>query len=98
MAKGRNVAEVEALIPEVKDVFERHASLLKEGRVSIEDLVFTKQVSKNYNQYQDRNTLERNSIIELANEGKMLKAGQVLSYVIIRQYTSGSYRMLMCRI
>ena len=50
-------------------------------------MVFTKQTSKNSNEYQlNRNTIENDSIQQLDIEGKSLKAGQILKYVITDYY------------
>lgn len=57
-------------------------SLLKTRKVAVEDLIFTKQLSKDYNQYNNRNTLENSAIKKLEINGENLKAGQLLQYVI----------------
>jgi DNA polymerase-2 len=82
MAKGDNISAVKSLMPEVRQSFERLAADIRSGRIPIKDLVFTKQLSKDAGQYHDRNTIENNSISQLFNEGKALKAGQTLQYVI----------------
>ncbi|HEX6562241.1 MAG TPA: hypothetical protein VF016_09480, partial [Nitrososphaera sp.] len=56
------------------------------GKVPADDMVFTKQLSKDAGQYQRRNTIENNSISQLDKEGKSLKAGQILRYVITDYY------------
>jgi DNA polymerase-2 len=86
MAKGDTVKEVKQLMPEVQAAFERYVAMLKEGRVAITDLMFTKQTSKDSDQYQERNTIENSSIVKLAAEGKSLRAGQTLRYVITDYY------------
>jgi DNA polymerase elongation subunit (family B) len=45
-------------------------------------LAFTKRLSKDSNKYQNRNTIESNALTKLNNEGKFLKAGEILQYVI----------------
>ena len=83
MAKGQNIAAVKSLMPEIKRIFDRYSSEIRETRVNIEDLAFTKYLSKDAGQYQEeRNTIENSSIIQLSEEGKQLKAGQALRYVI----------------
>lgn len=82
MAEGDSISEVKSLMPKVRQTFERFAAGIRNGRVPIEDLVFTKQLSKDAGQYHDRNTIENNSISQLFKEGKVLKAGQTLRYVI----------------
>jgi DNA polymerase elongation subunit (family B) len=55
---------------------------LKDRRVSIDELVFAKNVSKDTGQHSERNTVENDALRRLAAEGKMLKGGQTLRYVI----------------
>jgi len=86
MAKGNNIQEVKALMPEVKDTFHKYLQLLNERKVPIEKLVFTKRLSKNSDEYQHRNTIEKNAIMQLDMEGKSLKAGQILKYIITDYY------------
>ena len=74
-------------MPKVKSTYQKYVQLLKDGRLPIEDLVFTKQLSKNATEYNlNRNTVEKDAIVQLCNEGKYLKAGQTLRYIIIDYY------------
>jgi DNA polymerase-2 len=82
MAEGDTVAQVRALMPKVRDLYDRHAEMLADRRVPIEELVFTKQVSKDTDQHQARRTIENDALGRLASEGRPLKAGQVIRYVI----------------
>jgi DNA polymerase-2 len=83
MAKGNSINEVKSLMPKVKDALQRYVQLLKDKKVALEDLVFTKQTSKNSNEYQiNRNTVENDVMHQLDAEGKYLKAGQILRYII----------------
>ena len=88
IAKYNNIKEVKALIPKVRDsCFQKYSQLLKEGKVPLKELVFTKRLSKDSNKYQiNRNTIENNAIQQLDIEGKSLKAGQILKYVITDYY------------
>ena len=87
MARGNSISEVKALMPEASDAFRKYSQLLKENKVPLEELVFTKQTSKNSNEYQiNRNTIENDAIQQLDIEGKSLKAGQILKYVITDYY------------
>lgn len=86
MARGNSIADVKLLMTEVQQVFDDYAAAIRNGRVSTDDLVFTKQLSKDAGQYQGRNTIENNSMSQLAREGKSLKAGQMLRYVITDYY------------
>ncbi|MEW6603124.1 MAG: DNA polymerase domain-containing protein [Thermoproteota archaeon] len=82
MAGGDTIAEVKALMPQVQDVFDKYAQLLRDGQVPMDELVFVKNVSKDADQHSERNTIENDALSRLAKEGKMLKAGQTLRYVI----------------
>jgi len=82
MAEGNTVVEVRALMPKVRDLYDRYAKMLADRRVPIEELVFTKQVSKDTDQHQDRKTIENDALGRLASEGRPLKAGQVIRYII----------------
>lgn len=82
MSKGNNIKEVKSLMPKVKSIFEKYSMYLKEMKVPVEELVFTKRISKNSSEYGNRNTLEGNAIMQLGTEGKSLRAGQVLQYIV----------------
>jgi DNA polymerase, archaea type len=57
------------------------------GLIHIEKLEFTKRLSKNSNEYQEnKDTLENNVLRHLESEGKALKAGEILKYVITNYY------------
>jgi len=45
-------------------------------------ILFLKILSKDYNQYNDRNTLENSVLKQLELNGEYLKAGQILRYII----------------
>ncbi len=91
MARGDTVEEVKGLMPEVQETFQKYVAMLKEKSVSVQDLLFTKKISKDADQYENRNTIENSSIAQLAQEGKSMKGGQVLRYVITDYY--GKHRV-----
>jgi DNA polymerase, archaea type len=86
MAAGNTINKVKALMPKVNDIFQKYAALLKERRVPIGELVFTKRLSKNSHDYQIRDTIENSALCLLESEGKSLKAGEILKYVITNYY------------
>jgi DNA polymerase elongation subunit (family B) len=49
-----------------------------------------KRLSKDSNNYQKRNTIESNALEKLNNQGKFLKAGETLQYVITDYYQTRS--------
>jgi DNA polymerase-2 len=89
MAQGNNINEVRARMPEVNSIFQKYKQQLKEGRVPLVDLIFTKMLSKDTNAY-TVNTCETNAIYQLQDEGKSMRAGQVLQYVITDYYRKNS--------
>ena len=90
MATGNNINEVKALMPKVKDSFDKYVRLLKQNDVGLEELIFTKRLSKDSNNYQHRNTIENNALKKLNREGKSLRAGEVLQYIITDYYQTRS--------
>jgi DNA polymerase-2 len=92
MATGNTVKEVKAMmITQVKEIFDRYAQMLKDRKVPINDLVFTKQTSKDFDDYVINNTSEMSSSLrQLQEEGKYLHAGEVLQYVITDYYNKHS--------
>ena len=84
LAQGNSIQDIKQnklslIIKKIKD----NLSLLKYRKVESESLVFTKLLSKDYNQYHNRNTLENSAIKQLELNGEYLKAGQILQYVIM---------------
>jgi DNA polymerase-2 len=86
MSKGNNINEVKALLPKVVDIYHKYVQLLKENKVPIDELAFTKRLSKDSNKYQNRNTVESNALTKLNSQGKYLKAGETLQYIITDYY------------
>jgi DNA polymerase-2 len=85
MAQGDNVEQVKALMPQVRELFLKYKKQLQDGRVPLEDLAFTKMLSKGSDEY-TVSTVETESIDQLSDEGKTMRAGQVLHYVITDYY------------
>lgn len=90
LSEAGNVSEVTALFPKILAIFQSNLKLLKERKVSLTDLVFTKRVSKNYDEYEDRDTVENNAVLDLSKGGKSLRAGEILKYVITDYYRKNS--------
>lgn len=81
MARGDTIKEVRELMPEVEALFQRYAQVLANGQTNLDDLVFTKQLSKDSDQY-TANTIEAGALKQLIEAGKPLRAGQVMQYII----------------
>jgi DNA polymerase, archaea type len=90
MAIGNSINEVKTLMPKVRDTFDKYVRLLKKCDVQLEELVFTKRLSKNSNNYKKGNTIENNALMKLSSEGKFLRAGEVLQYIITDYYQTKS--------
>ena len=94
MAEGNTVREVKALMPKIRDTFQKYKQQLKEGRVPLVDLIFTKMLSKDSNAY-TVDTAERSAIYQLEDEGKYMRAGQVLQYLITDYYRKNSRKRMV---
>ena len=90
MSEANSIKEVRDLMPKVRDIFQMHLELLKYSKVPINDLVLTKRISKNVDEYENRNTVELDALLQLKNAGNSLKAGQILKYVITDYYQKNS--------
>jgi DNA polymerase-2 len=96
LAQGNSIQDIKQnkLSLTIKKI-KNYLSLLKYRKVDPESLIFTKLLSKDYNQYSNkRNTLENNVIRQLELNGEYLKAGQVLQYIIINYNGPKSKRVL----
>jgi DNA polymerase-2 len=89
MALGSTIHEVKALMSQVEGIFHKYVQLLKDGRVPLEELVFTKQMSKDSGTYVV-NTAESSALRQLEKEGRSLRAGEVLQYIITDYYNKRS--------
>ena len=93
MAIGNDLSEVRELMSAAKGIFHKYVRPLKENKVPLEELIFTKRTSKNSDEYQDRNTIENSAIKNLTREGKSLKAGEALQYIIVDYYQKHSSKI-----
>ncbi|MDQ3909362.1 MAG: hypothetical protein M3232_03030 [Thermoproteota archaeon] len=87
IAKGNTIEEVRMLMPQVKAILNKYMQLLKDRKVPLQELVFTKQLSKNSKSY-TLNTIESTALRQLAAEGRILRAGEILQYVITDYYNN----------
>ena len=86
MAEGETVQEVKDLMPKVRETFDTNIKMIRKRRISLEELVFTKRISKDFGDYDKRSTVENHALSQLDLAGKSLKAGQILKYVITNYY------------
>lgn len=87
IAKGNTTEEVRMLMPQVKVVLNKYVQLLKDRNVPLQELVFTKQLSKDSDSYVV-NTIESTALRQLAAEGRTLRAGEILQYIITDYYNN----------
>lgn len=92
MAKGKTVPEVTDLMPKVKEIFDINIQMIRENKISLYDLVFTKRISKDFGDYDERSTVENHALTQLSEGGKSLKAGQILKYVVTNYYNKNAVK------
>ena len=85
MAKGNTINEVKVLMSDALKIFQKYVQMLRKKRAPLEDLVFTKQLSKDSDQYTAQ-TVEVGALMQLLEAGRPLQAGQVMQYVITDYY------------
>jgi DNA polymerase elongation subunit (family B) len=90
MSEANSIKEVRDLMPKVRKFFQMHLELLRYKKVPINDLVLTKRISKDVDEYKNRNTVELDALLQLKHEGKSLKSGQILKYVLTDYYRKNS--------
>jgi DNA polymerase elongation subunit (family B) len=90
MSEANSIKEVRDLMPKVRKFFQMHLELLRYKRVPINDLVLTKRISKDVDEYKNRNTVELDALLQLKHAGKSLKSGQILKYVLTDYYRKNS--------
>ena len=93
MATRNTIKGVKSLIPEISNVLNNYIHQLKMGKVSFQHLIFIKITSMNADEYQNRDTVEKNSLDLLRSEcNNNIKAGETLQYIITDYYQKYSKR------
>ncbi len=87
--KADNSREFEALIPQALEVLEKYESRLREGHVPIEELVISKSLSKNPDEYTHQ-VPQAIAARRFAGEGGTVHAGQQISYILTRNVSKTS--------
>ena len=90
MSEANSIKEVRDLMPKVRKFFQLHLELLRYKKVPINDLVLTKRISKDVDEYENRNTVELDALLQLKHAGKSLKSGQILKFVLTDYYRKNS--------
>ncbi|MDX1371185.1 MAG: DNA polymerase domain-containing protein, partial [Nitrososphaeraceae archaeon] len=96
LSKGNSISDIKQnKISLIIKKIQNYLYLLKSRKIYPEKLVFTKLLSKDYNQYDTkRNTLENNALRQLELNGEYLKAGQILQYIITDYNKTKSNRVI----
>lgn len=87
MATYDTVDEVKKSVLKLENIYRKYKNQTISGNISVADLIFTKRISKNSEDYADRNTMENCVLKLLSNNGKKLRAGEEIKYVIADYYS-----------
>jgi hypothetical protein len=68
MATENTMEGVKSLVLEISNVFNNYIHQLNTGKVPLQHLIFTKIISMSADEYQNRDTVERNSLNLLRSE------------------------------
>jgi DNA polymerase I len=93
LSAANNLEEANELLQKLgEEIYNKYKKLILSEKVHYSDLVFAKRISKNSDEYSNRNTLENCAIQLLAKNGKLLHAGEEIKYVISDFYNKGHRR------
>ena len=81
LASARNRAEFFTLLPNALRLVRSYIDRLEHGQVNVQDLLITKQLSKNLSEYRHKVT-QAIAAEQLVNEGAQVSAGQTVSYLL----------------
>jgi len=81
LSRGKDLTETRRLVSDAMRIVGRYAQRVRDGEVSLQDLVILNALSKNHDQY-NSNLVQVSAIKQLAEEGLELMAGQSVSYII----------------
>jgi len=85
LASARNRAEFLMRLPGAFQLIGDYINKLKEGRVALQDLLITKQLSKNPVEY-THNVMQAIAAKQLIREGVQVSAGQNVSYLLQKDH------------
>jgi DNA polymerase-2 len=91
LAKANSVEEAKAMIPDCVDTFTKYAGEILRHEAPVEQMVFTRNISKKPDEYANR-TLEAGVAKQLTREGVELHAGEQVRYVVTDYYSTSSER------
>jgi DNA polymerase elongation subunit (family B) len=81
LASARSREEFRARLPQVRRLVSRYIERVRDGRVSDEDMMITKQLSKDPREY-EHGVAQAMAAKQLVNEGMEISAGQNVSYIL----------------
>ena len=81
LATGNSISEVRGLLPLAEEIHEKYLGLLEDHKVTVEELSFTTRASKKAEEYRV-NSVQKDVMMQLKEEGESIKAGQTIQYVI----------------
>jgi DNA polymerase-2 len=81
MATGNDISKVKSLMPQVMEIYKKYLVMLEDRKVPVKELSFTTRASKNVEEYRV-NSVQRDAIMQLKEEGESVKAGQKIQYII----------------
>jgi len=83
-----NIKDIIKIIPDLEGIYKRYRDLIYYKKVHFSELVFTKRISKDSDEYfnKGRKTIESCVIQLLSNNGKSLFAGQEIKFIITDFY------------
>ena len=86
MSAYNNIHEITKSLPILENVYQKYINLIRSKKISYTDLIFTKRLSKESNEYADRKTIENCVLKRLSSNGKSLNAGEEIKYIITNFY------------
>ena len=94
MSYADSIDDVRREIPLLEEIHKKYRDLIYNKKVHFSELVFTKRISKDTDEYLDkkRNTIESCVIHQLYNNGKSLFAGQEIKYFIVDFYNNNNLK------
>ena len=82
MSYANSIIEVKEMLPILESIYNKYRYLIRSKKVCPLDLVFTKRISNDSNEYTQRKTIESSVVQLLSNNGKLLHAGEEIKYIV----------------
>ena len=84
---ANNIDEAIRMLPALENIYNKYQHVICSKKVFYLDLIFTKRISKNSDEYSNRKTIESCVIQLLLNKGKLIHAGEEIKYIITDFYS-----------